>query len=146
MYHRCFGALNRQLQPVTQLYVSVDAATRDGLKAIDRPLFKDFWQRFLDCLTELRDKRQRTVYRCSPMPIPNIVGSSIKITELLILRNLSVLLTLLLVSLGMCPLMQMHAPHTQLVAKEGPMVLLCHTPCLILFQHLPLFGSLGALH
>ncbi|BDA41096.1 S-adenosyl-L-methionine-dependent tRNA 4-demethylwyosine synthase [Coccomyxa sp. Obi] len=53
----------RQLQPVTQLYVSVDAATRDGLKAIDRPLFKDFWQRFLDCLTELRDKRQRTVYR-----------------------------------------------------------------------------------
>ncbi|CAL8466621.1 g6157 [Coccomyxa elongata] len=53
----------RQLQPVTQLYVSVDAATRDGLKAIDRPLFKDFWQRFLDCLTELRNKRQRTVYR-----------------------------------------------------------------------------------
>lgn len=50
---------------MTQLYVSVDAGTRDGLKAIDRPLFKDFWQRFLDCLTELRDKRQRTVYRCS---------------------------------------------------------------------------------
>lgn len=64
------GVLDRQLQPVTQLYVSVDAATRDGLKAIDRPLFKDFWQRFLDCLTELRDKRQRTVYRCTPMPTP----------------------------------------------------------------------------
>lgn len=62
--------LNRQLQPVTQLYVSVDAATRDGLKAIDRPLFKDFWQRFLDCLTELRDKRQRTVYRRTPVPTP----------------------------------------------------------------------------
>ena len=45
------------------MYVSVDAATRDTLKAIDRPLFKDFWERFLECLTLLRDKRQRTVYR-----------------------------------------------------------------------------------
>ena len=31
--------------PVTQLYVSVDAATPDTLKAVDRPLFKDFWER-----------------------------------------------------------------------------------------------------
>ena len=53
----------RALEPVTQLYVSVDAATRDTLKAIDRPLFKDFWERFLECLRLLRDKRQRTVYR-----------------------------------------------------------------------------------
>lgn len=30
-----------------QLYVSVDAATKDSLKAIDRPLFGDFWERFL---------------------------------------------------------------------------------------------------
>lgn len=30
----------RQLKQVTQLYVSVDAATRDSLKAVDRPLFK----------------------------------------------------------------------------------------------------------
>lgn len=30
-----------------QLYVSVDAATKDSLKAIDRPLFADFWERFL---------------------------------------------------------------------------------------------------
>ena len=58
----------RDLSPITQLYVSVDAATRDSLKAIDRPLFKDFWERFLECLRLLRDKRQRTVYR-SPSPI-----------------------------------------------------------------------------
>lgn len=51
------------LVPVTQLYVSVDAGTKDSLKKIDRPLFKDFWQRFLDSLTALRDKGQRTVYR-----------------------------------------------------------------------------------
>lgn len=53
----------RDLLPVTQLYVSVDAATKDSLKKIDRPLFKDFWQRFMDSLTALRDKGQRTVYR-----------------------------------------------------------------------------------
>jgi len=35
----------RNLTPVTQLYVSVDAAKRDELKAIDRPLFEDFWER-----------------------------------------------------------------------------------------------------
>jgi tRNA wybutosine-synthesizing protein 1 len=51
------------LHPVTQLYVSIDASTSDSLKAIDRPLFKDFWRRFLDSLQELKKKQQRTVYR-----------------------------------------------------------------------------------
>ena len=60
----------RALEPVTQLYVSVDAATRDTLKAIDRPLFKDFWERFLECLRLLRDKHQRTVYRCVDVICP----------------------------------------------------------------------------
>lgn len=53
----------KMLKPITQLYVSVDAATKDSLKAIDRPLFGDFWERFLDSLKALRDKQQRTVYR-----------------------------------------------------------------------------------
>uniref|UniRef100_A0A8C4EVX5 S-adenosyl-L-methionine-dependent tRNA 4-demethylwyosine synthase TYW1 n=1 Tax=Dicentrarchus labrax TaxID=13489 RepID=A0A8C4EVX5_DICLA len=53
----------RSLVPVTQLYVSVDASTKDSLKKIDRPLFKDFWPRFLDSLRALGEKRQRTVYR-----------------------------------------------------------------------------------
>lgn len=53
----------KQLDPVTQLYVSIDAATPESLKAVDRPLFKDFWQRFLDSLRALKAKRQRTVYR-----------------------------------------------------------------------------------
>ncbi|KAJ3014650.1 S-adenosyl-L-methionine-dependent tRNA 4-demethylwyosine synthase [Thoreauomyces humboldtii] len=51
------------LVPVTQLYVSIDAGTKEDLKAIDRPLFKDFWERFLACLDELGKKGQRTVYR-----------------------------------------------------------------------------------
>ncbi|KAI1292245.1 S-adenosyl-L-methionine-dependent tRNA 4-demethylwyosine synthase TYW1 [Halotydeus destructor] len=53
----------KSLHPVTQLYVSIDASSKESLKKIDRPLFKDFWQRFLDSLTALSDKGQRTVYR-----------------------------------------------------------------------------------
>jgi len=53
----------KSLKPVTQLYVSVDASTKESLKKIDRPLFQDFWQRFLESLQQLGDKGQRTVYR-----------------------------------------------------------------------------------
>ncbi|KAI4815509.1 hypothetical protein KUCAC02_005651, partial [Chaenocephalus aceratus] len=49
----------RSLVPVTQLYVSVDASTKDSLKKIDRPLFKDFWSRFLDSLRALGEKVSR---------------------------------------------------------------------------------------
>jgi tRNA wybutosine-synthesizing protein 1 len=51
------------LDPVTQLYVSVDAATKESLKAVDRPLFKDFWERFRQSLMYMKEKQQRTVYR-----------------------------------------------------------------------------------
>lgn len=53
----------RHLDPVTQLYVSVDASTKESLKKIDRPLFPDFWERFIDSLKALSEKGQRTVYR-----------------------------------------------------------------------------------
>uniref|UniRef100_A0A7S2VUF2 tRNA 4-demethylwyosine synthase (AdoMet-dependent) n=1 Tax=Norrisiella sphaerica TaxID=552664 RepID=A0A7S2VUF2_9EUKA len=54
----------RNLNPCTQLYVSIDAATKDTLKAVDRPLFKDFWERFISSLKALRGKNiTRTVYR-----------------------------------------------------------------------------------
>lgn len=53
----------QKLKPITQLYVSVDAATPESLKAVDRPLFSDYWERFTSCLRSLHDKRQRTVYR-----------------------------------------------------------------------------------
>ena len=51
------------LRPCTQLYISVDAPTADELKAVDRPLFSDFWERFLACVDLLREKKQRTVFR-----------------------------------------------------------------------------------
>ncbi|KAM9370444.1 S-adenosyl-L-methionine-dependent tRNA 4-demethylwyosine synthase TYW1-like [Phaethornis superciliosus] len=62
----------RNLEPVTQLYVSVDASTKDSLKRIDRPLFKDFWQRFLDSLKALSEKQQRTVYRLTLVKAWNV--------------------------------------------------------------------------
>ncbi|KAI9836362.1 MAG: hypothetical protein M1819_001391 [Sarea resinae] len=53
------------LAPVTQLYVSIDASNRDSLRRIDRPLHRDFWERFQRCLDILRARRfeQRTVFR-----------------------------------------------------------------------------------
>jgi tRNA wybutosine-synthesizing protein 1 len=51
------------LRPCTQLYISVDAPTAPELKAVDRPLFGDFWERFLACVDLLREKKQRTVFR-----------------------------------------------------------------------------------
>lgn len=55
----------RDLRRVTQLYVSIDASNKDSLRKIDRPLHRDFWERFQACLDILREKRfvQRTVYR-----------------------------------------------------------------------------------
>ncbi|PGH17440.1 hypothetical protein AJ80_04810 [Polytolypa hystricis UAMH7299] len=53
------------LDRVTQLYVSIDASNRESLRKIDRPLHRDFWERFQRCLDIIREKRflQRTVYR-----------------------------------------------------------------------------------
>lgn len=65
------------LEPVTQLYVSIDAATRDTLKEIDRPLFADFWERFLGSLDALRKKGQRTVYRMTLVKGQNMDDSDI---------------------------------------------------------------------
>ncbi|CAK9299979.1 unnamed protein product [Gordionus sp. m RMFG-2023] len=53
------------LDPVTQLYVSIDAHDRESLKKIDRPLHKDFWERFIASLKAVSDFKglTRTVYR-----------------------------------------------------------------------------------
>ncbi|KZM23958.1 tRNA 4-demethylwyosine synthase (AdoMet-dependent) [Ascochyta rabiei] len=53
------------LVPVTQLYVSIDASNKESLRKVDRPLHRDFWERFCACLDILRARRfeQRTVFR-----------------------------------------------------------------------------------
>ena len=63
---------------------SIDAATKESLRAVDRPLFKDFWERFLACLHQLRDKRQRTVYRLTLVKAWNMeeVEAYVKLLDL----------------------------------------------------------------
>ncbi|KAL8677327.1 MAG: hypothetical protein Q9186_006239 [Xanthomendoza sp. 1 TL-2023] len=53
------------LGKVTQLYVSIDASNKESLRKVDRPLHRDFWERFLQCLEIIRAKRfgMRTVFR-----------------------------------------------------------------------------------
>lgn len=53
------------LKAVTQLYVSIDASNAESLRKIDRPLHRDYWQRFTRCLDILRQRRfrMRTVFR-----------------------------------------------------------------------------------
>lgn len=53
----------RTLRPITQMYISVDASNKEDLKKVDRPLFEDFWERFLASIDALRENRQRTVFR-----------------------------------------------------------------------------------
>lgn len=55
----------RNIGHVTQLYVSIDAPTKHELKKVDRPLYKDYWERMLECLEILKtvQSHQRTVFR-----------------------------------------------------------------------------------
>lgn len=53
----------RDLKPVTQLYVSIDAPTKEMLKEVDVPLFHDYWERLNLSLDYLAQKKQRTCVR-----------------------------------------------------------------------------------
>jgi len=53
----------KNLKPITQLYCSVDAPTKELLKEIDKPLFTDYWERMLLSLKYLAEKKQRTCVR-----------------------------------------------------------------------------------
>ena len=53
----------KNLAPVTQLYISLDAPTQDLLKKVDLPLFDDYWERLNQSLEYLKQKKQRTCIR-----------------------------------------------------------------------------------
>ncbi|MBN1274662.1 4-demethylwyosine synthase TYW1 [Candidatus Woesearchaeota archaeon] len=63
----------RDLAPVTQLYLSVDAPSEELLKEIDRPLFPDYWERLLRSLDHAREKRGRTTIRITAIKGMNMV-------------------------------------------------------------------------
>ena len=53
----------KNLKPITQLYCSVDAPTKELLKEVDKPLFLDYWERMIASLRYLAEKKQRTCVR-----------------------------------------------------------------------------------
>lgn len=60
------------LDDVTQLYLSIDAPTKEKLKRIDRPLFKDYWEKMNECLDLLKTRRYRTCIRLTMIKDENM--------------------------------------------------------------------------
>lgn len=63
----------RDLAPVTQLYVSLDAPEKKLLKIVDVPLFRDYWERLMQSLDYLAAKKQRTCIRLTCIKDLNMV-------------------------------------------------------------------------
>jgi tRNA wybutosine-synthesizing protein 1 len=63
----------RDLNPVTQLYISLDASNPELLKKVDVPLFKDYWERLNKSLEYMAQKNYRT---CIRLTIVNGVNDS----------------------------------------------------------------------
>jgi len=53
----------KNLKPITQLYISIDAPNKELMKEVDVPLFQDYWERFLQSLDYMREKKGRTCIR-----------------------------------------------------------------------------------
>ncbi|SBS84273.1 tRNA-YW synthesizing protein, putative [Plasmodium ovale] len=67
----------KKLHKVTQLYISIDGPNRDALKNIDRPLFKDFWERYIKCIKLLKKRKERTVFRFTLVKEYNMMSDEI---------------------------------------------------------------------
>lgn len=66
----------RDLNPVTQLYVSVDAPNKELLKEVDVPLFTDYWERLNQGLEYLSQKKERTCIRLTLIKEQNMTDMS----------------------------------------------------------------------
>merc|ERR1712178_278657 len=53
----------KSIRTVTQLYLSVDAPTEKSHKAVDRPLHKDAWDRFIKSCEALSKRKERKIFR-----------------------------------------------------------------------------------
>lgn len=67
-----FPAEIKALQPITQLYISLDAPEKILLKEIDNPLFEDYWERLMKSLDYLKEKKQRTCIRLTMVKDKNM--------------------------------------------------------------------------
>lgn len=61
-----------KINHVTQLYLSIDAPTKAKLKKIDRPLFKDFWEKMEKSLDLLKTRKYRTCIRLTMIKGENV--------------------------------------------------------------------------
>jgi tRNA wybutosine-synthesizing protein 1 len=50
----------KNIEPPTQLYLSVDAPTKDLFNIIDRPVNKDGWERLLESLSYIKELKEKT--------------------------------------------------------------------------------------
>lgn len=53
----------KKLQRVTQLYLSVDGPNKKILKETGKPIFQDYWERLIESLKELKQKKYRKCIR-----------------------------------------------------------------------------------
>ncbi|MHA1984682.1 MAG: 4-demethylwyosine synthase TYW1 [Candidatus Hodarchaeales archaeon] len=63
----------RDLHPITQLYISLDAPNKQLLKSIDKPVFEDYWERLLQSLNHLAKKNHRTTIRLTMIKGINMI-------------------------------------------------------------------------
>lgn len=66
------------LDPVTQLYLSVDGPTREIMKELDRPVFSDFWERFNRSVTLMGKKSIRRVFRLTMIEHINMADEHVE--------------------------------------------------------------------
>lgn len=66
-----------KLPPVTQLYLSVDAPSREKMKELDRPAFPDFWDRFNESVQLCARRHERTVFRLTMIDGHNMASTDI---------------------------------------------------------------------
>ena len=64
----------KKIDKATQLYLSIDAPNKELMKKIDRPLYKDFWQRMEACLDLLKTRPYRTCIRLTLIKNENMAG------------------------------------------------------------------------
>lgn len=62
----------KKIKSVTQLYLSIDAPTKDLLKKIDAPLLKDYWERMIESLKILSTRKYRTCIRLTMIKDENM--------------------------------------------------------------------------
>ncbi len=53
----------KNLNTITQLYLSLDAPNKEILKTLDKPLYPDYWDRYINSIKEVRKKKYRKAAR-----------------------------------------------------------------------------------